>query len=410
VTGPAGCGDPPRMPWKETCAVSERHHLVKLVREGIGVSEAARTLGISRKTAYKWLARHDREGVAGLTDRSRARHTQEHATPRWLRDVLVELRRRTRSGPRQLLFLVGRAWPGLQLPSVSTVSSILRKEGLVDGKGSRRRDPDLRGPTGPYRPGKSPNEQWTVDFKGHFRLGDRSVCHPLTVQDDASRYLLCVDGHAATSTSAVLSSFRRLFRRRGLPERIHSDNGSPFAGTGVARLSQVSVEWMRQGIEVCRSRVGHPEDNPRHERMHRTLKSATARPPCGSASEQQRRFGRFVRWMNEGRGHEALGMRCPAEVYRASTRAWQANPPEPEYPGHWEVRRIRRTGEVKLAGGTCFISTALAGETVGLEEILDGIWRLSYRRSALCFLDLRSGSPRVLVEPETEDLLEEVGE
>jgi transposase InsO family protein len=398
------------MPWKETCAVSERHHLVELVREGIGVSEAARTLGISRKTAYKWLSRHDLGGVAGLADRSRARHTQEHATPVWLRETLVDLRLRTGSGPRQLLFLIGRRMPEVRLPSVSTVSSILRKAGLVEGKRSRRRDAELRGPTGPYRAGTAPNEQWTVDFKGHFRLGDRSVCHPLTVQDDASRYLLCVDGHGSTSTAAVLSSFVRLFRRRGLPERIHSDNGSPFAGTGIGRLSQVNVEWMRQGIEVCRSRVGHPEDNPRHERMHRTLKSATARPPCRTAEEQQRRFGGFMRWMNEDRGHEALGMRCPGEVYRASPREWRSKPPEPEYPGHWEVRRIRRTGEVKLAGRTCFISTALSGEAVGLEEILDGIWRLTYRRSSLCFLDLRSGTLRVMGEPEAEDLVDEVEE
>ena len=157
------------MPWKETCAVSERHHLVELVRAGIGVSEAARTLGISRKTAYKWLSRHDLEGVAGLADRGGARHTQEHATPVWLRETLADLRLRTGSGPRQLLFLIGRGMPEVRLPSVSTVSSILRKAGLVEGKRSRRRDPELRGPTGPYRVGTAPNDQWTVDFKGHFR-------------------------------------------------------------------------------------------------------------------------------------------------------------------------------------------------------------------------------------------------
>ena len=149
--------------------MAERHHLVELVREGIGVSEAARTLGISRKTAYKWLSRHDLGGVAGLADRSRARHTQEHATPVWLRETLVGLRLRTGSGPRQLLFLIGRGMPEVLLPSVSTVSSILRKAGLVEEKRSRRRDPELRGPTGPYRAGTAPNDQWTVDFKGHFR-------------------------------------------------------------------------------------------------------------------------------------------------------------------------------------------------------------------------------------------------
>ncbi len=390
--------------------MSERHHLVKLVREGISVSEASRTLGISRKTAYKWLWRHDRRGVEGLSDRSRARHRQEHETPPSVRRLLVALRKETGAGPRQLLFLARRQLPYDRLPAVSTVSLILRREGLLEPKRRVWRDPDLRGPTGPYRPGSSPNEQWTVDFKGHFRLGDRSMCYPLTVQDDATRYVLCVDGYGATSTGAVLGSFERIFRKHGLPERIHSDNGVPFAGTGVGRLSRVSVEWMRQGIEVCRSRVGHPEDNPRHERMHRTLKARTARPPCMTAQGQQRRFGDFVRWMNMDRGHEALGMRCPGEVYVASPRARQSRPAEPEYPGHWEVRRVRRTGEVRIGGGMSFVTNALAGELVGLEEILDGIWRLSHRQSALCFLDLRSGAPRVMAEPEAEELLEEAEE
>jgi|GEM_PF-1108258 len=203
---------------------------------------------------------------------------------------------------------------------------------------------------------------------------------------------------------------QRIFRKRGLPERIHSDNGVPFAGSGVGRLSRVSVEWMRQGIEVCRSRVGYPEDNPRHERMHRTLKARTARPPCLTASGQQRRFGDFVCWMNMDRGHEALGMRCPGNVCVASPREWQPRPAEPEYPSHWEVRRVRRKGEVNIGGGMPLITNALHGELMGLEEIVDGIWRLSYRRSALCFLDLQSGSPRVMAEPEAEDLLEDAEE
>ena len=325
------------MPWKETCTLSERHHLVKLVRSGISVSEATRILGISRKTAYKWIDRHDQYGVAGLVDRSRARHSQPHETPAAVRRLLVSLRKKTGAGPRQLLLLARRQMPRERLPAVSTVSLILRKEGLVPHARYRRRDADLRGPTGPYRPGSRPNEQWTVDFKGHFRLGDRSMCHPLTVQDDATRFVLCVQGHSSTSTEPVARSFERIFRSRGLPERIHSDNGVPFAGTGVGRLSRVSVEWMRQGIEVCRSRVGHPEDNPRHERMHRTLKARMARPPCLTPAGQQRRFTDFVRWMNMDRGHEALDMRCPGDVYVPSTREWQPNPAEPEYPSHWEV-------------------------------------------------------------------------
>ena len=384
------------MPWKVTSVVDERVRLVNLVGKGIPIAEAARALGISRKTAYKWLDRMAEEGRAGLADRSRARRTQEHATSDRVREILVGLRRRTGLGARQLLYLAGREHPRLSLPSKSTVQDILRRAGLVEPSGRTRRDAKLRGPVGPYRAGTRPNEQWTTDFKGDFRLGNRQKCYPLTVQDDATRYLLCVDAFGSTCAEGVLSSFRRLFRTYGLPERIHSDNGAPFASPGLMRLTRLSVEWMRQGIEVCRSRPGCPQDNPRHERMHRTLKERTACPPCATWGGQQRRFGSFVRWMNECRGHEALSMREPASVYARSPREWCARPAEPEYPGHWEVRRVRSGGEVQLDGGKAFLSHALTGELVGLEEACDGVWRASYRRTVLCFVDCRGREPAVL--------------
>lgn len=385
------------MPWKETCIVSERHHLIALVvREGLSISEASRSLGISRKTAYKWLSRYSEGGASSLSDRSRARLTQPERVPPWIADRLIELRRRTGEGALKLLARLGRSHPGLSLPSSSTAGEILRRAGLVASRGRRRRDPELRGPAGPYRAGDHANDLWTVDCKGQFRLGDGSLCHPMTIQDDATRFVLRVDGHGSPSTEVALRSFRRTFQRYGVPLRIHSDNGSPFAGCGVGRLSRVSVEWMRQGIEVCRSRPGCPQDNPRHERMHRTLKSFAARPPCGSASAQQRRFRAFTRWMNEDRPHEALELRTPSSLYAASPREWTSRPREPEYPGDWEVRRIRRDGQMKLRGEQLFVSMALSGELVGLSEVQDGIWRLCYRQSVLCFVDVRGGVPRIL--------------
>ena len=395
------------MPWKETHAVSERHHLVDLVvHHGIAISEAARSLGISRKTAHKWLSRYDKFGRAALMDQSRARHTQSHATPIEIRDLLIALRKETGVGPRQLLWKVRRLMPLAQLPAVSTVSSILIRAGLIEAKSRKRRDPDLRGPDGSYRAGTRPNEQWTVDFKGQFRLGDRSLCYPLTIQDDATRFVLCVDGYDSISTNGVIASFRRVFREHGIPDRIHSDNGSPFASTGIGRLSRVSVQWMRQGIEVCRSRVGHPQDNPRHERMHRTLKSQTARPPSATARAQQRRFTNFVRWMNEERGHEGIGMRAPCEMYASSSREWRERPDEVEYPGSWEVRRVRQGGEIKFQGTHLFLSTALAGEAVGLHEIDEGIWRVCFRNSVLCFVNTRLDTPTVIAEPPDEEVAE----
>jgi putative transposase len=392
------------MPWKETCIVSERHHLISLVvREGLPISEASRSLGISRKTAYKWLSRYSEGGSPELSDRSRARLTQSHRVPPWIGDRLIELRRRTGEGPRKLLARLGRSDPGLALPSASTVGDLLRRAGLVASRGGRRRDPDLRGPSGPYRPGDHANDQWTVDFKGQFRLGDGSLCYPMTIQDDATRFVVCVDGHGSPSTKGALRSFRRAFQSYGVPLRIHSDNGSPFAGSGIGRLSRVSVEWMRQGIEVCRSRPGCPQDNPRHERMHRTLKSFAARPPCRSPSAQQRRFRAFTVWMNEDRPHEALGLQTPSSLYVPSPREWTSCPREPEYPGHWEVRRIRPDGQMKLRGEQLFVSMALGGELVGLSEVQDGIWRLCYRRSVLCFVDVRGKVPRILSDAPDPD-------
>jgi len=391
------------MPWKETCAVLERHHLVNLVHSGVSVSEASRLLGVSRKSAHKWLDRYDELGRSGLDDRSRARLTQPNATSGEARDLLIRLRKKLGVGPRQLLWQARRVRPELALPSVSTVSAILLRAGLSLGKVRRRRDPSLRGASGVYRAGRVANEQWTIDFKGDFLLGDRSRCYPLTIQDDATRYVLCVDGHASPCGVGVQESIEAVFRKYGIPQRIHSDNGAPFASNGMCRLSQVSVSWMRQGIEVCRSRPSHPEDNPRHERMHRTLKARTTRPPSMTPRGQQIRFTRFARWMNEERGHEALGMRAPVELWRPSSREWCSKPADPEYPGHWEVRRVRRTGMMQLRGRWVFMSQALGGEPIGLEEIADGIWRAVYRRTVLGFVDVREREGFVISAAELDD-------
>ena len=384
------------MPWKVNSVVEERIRVVELVRSGIRVSEVARSTGVSRKTVYKWLERADEDGRSGLADRSRARLTQPHATDEEVCALLVKLRRRTGLGARLLLHLAGRERPDLVLPSKSTVQDILRRAGLIEAARRVRRDADLRGPTGPYRPGSRPNEQWTTDFKGHFRLGDGTLCHPLTVQDDATRFVLCAKALRSTGAEDVLSSFRGLFRRFGVPDRIHSDNGPPFASPGLLRLTRLSVEWIRQGITVCRSRPGCPQDNPRHERMHRTLKADTAFPPCATLAAQARRLTSWVRWMNEERGHESLSMCVPASKYERSVREWQEHPAAPEYPGHWEVRRVRSAGEIQFGGGRVFLSHALTGELVGLEEVEDGVWRAAYRSVVLCFIDCRKGDPRPL--------------
>ena len=249
---------------------------------------------------------------------------------------------------------------------------------------ARRRSRRFEGSMGDPAAADRPNGVWSVDFKGEFRLGDGSYCYPLTVFDNYSRYLLSCDALCSTRFEPTLTAFHRLFGKQGLPDRIRSDNGSPFTSCGHGRLSRLSVYWMSLGIEVERTRPGRPQDNGRHERMHRTLKQDTARPPTNTKSGQQRRFNEFRRKYNQERPHEALDMKCPCEFYEASTRPYEQV--EYEYPGYWEVRKISRMGQIAWKGRQLFLSEALIGHRVGLVEIDDGIWKVSFRQLPLARL------------------------
>ena len=229
---------------------------------------------------------------------------------------------------------------------------------------------------------------WTGDFKGQFRTGDRRLCYPLTVADLYSRFLLGVEGLDTVSESQSWPVFERLFREYGLPRAIRTDNGIPFAATrAVGRLSHLSVRFLKLGISLDRIDPGHPEQNGSHERMHRTLKQETARPPAASRLSQQERFDQFRSVFNEQRPHEALGQRTPAELYRPSPRPYPAKMPEPEYPGHFEVRSVRLNGEIKWQGELLFVSEALRGERVGLEETGDGVWTVYFSAVRLARFD-----------------------
>ncbi len=225
---------------------------------------------------------------------------------------------------------------------------------------------------------RRPNDVWSADYKGHFRMGNRRYCYPLTVKDGYSRYVLGCRGLSSTASGEAKPVFRRVFEEFGLPWRILTDNGSPFATTAIGRLSRLSVWWIRLGIEPVLIEPGHPEQNPRHERMHRTLKAETARPPKSSLRAQQRAFDRFLEEYNEERPHQALGGETPADVYELSPRAYPAKLPVIEYPGHYEVRYVSSNGGVKWHNDFVFISRVLIGEYVGFEEIDDGIWSLYF--------------------------------
>lgn len=382
------------MPWKESCAMSERARFCQQAESGhFRVAELCCAYGISRVTGYKWLERYRDGGVANLADRSRARHTQSNAYPASVRELVVEARElHPNWGAKKIGPWLAKRHAGLSIPSCTTMETMLREAGLVR---QRRRSRRLKGGLGVREGDGRVNGVWAVDFKGEFRLGNRTYCYPLTVTDSCSRFLLMCRALPSTKLAPVRQAFEALFGEFGLPDRIRSDNGVPFASAGVGRLSRLSVYWMTLGIEVERTRPGHPQDNGRHERMHRTLAEDTTRPPARTQRGQQRRFGRFRSEFNEERPHEALDMRCPSDVYEASERMCQEDPFE--YPGHFEERMVSQTGQIWWNNKPVFLSSSLAGQRVGLEERDEGVWAISFRTLPLGRLLKRKG--RVCVKP-----------
>jgi transposase InsO family protein len=379
-----------RMPWDEAPRMELRARFIGDLDSCLyTMTELCEQYGISRKTGYKWAQRYAKEGRAGLEDRSRAPKSCRHRTPEEISEALLALRRKYPTwGPRKLLAWLWKREPEVSWPAASTVGDLLKRQGLVPGRrASARRWPH---PGRPSMEASAPNQLWTSDFKGQFRTGDGVLCYPLTVADGFSRFLLGVEGLDSVAESTAWVVFERLFREHGLPEVIRTDNGSPFAsGTAVGGLSRLSVRWIKLGIRPERILPGHPEQNGAHERMHRTLKAETARPPAASRPAQQERFERFRRLYNEERPHEALSQRPPGDLYRPSSRAYPSRLPEPEYPGHFEVRRVRGSGEIKWQGGYLFVSQTLDGERVGLEETDDGVWSMYFGPVLLARFDAR---------------------
>lgn len=377
------------MPWRSESAVDLREAFVRsCLSDGANVSELCRHYGISRVTGHKWLRRFEAEGLPGLADRSRAPHGNARSVSAEVEALLVAERARHGDyGAGKLLARLAERHPAVAWPARSTAHEVLRRHGLVEHP--RRRRPQVDGAKRGVEADR-PNAVWSADFKGEFRLGDGTVCYPLTVSDGYSRYLLACTALENVRGSTVIPCFEALFRERGLPESILTDNGPPFASSGVGGLTQLSVLWLKLGIVVDRSRPGKPQDNGRHERMHRTLKKATTRPAGRDLASQEARFAEFVREYNEEQPHEALGQVPPARVYAPSPRAWEGEVPKPEYPSHWVVRQVRRAGEIHWRGGFQYVGAALRGEPVGLFETGDGVWQVAFCSHPLGIYDERT--------------------
>jgi transposase InsO family protein len=352
-----------------------RIEFMNRVMQGETVAQLCREYGISRKTGDKFKQRFKRLGEEGLVDQSRAPKVIPHRTPPELVELIVAERKRHPTwGPKKVKETLERRLKRV-LPAPSTVGDILLRAGLVQARVQRRRVPPQ--PT-TLRSAHAPNDVWCIDYKGQFRLGDRSLCYPLTLTDQHSRFILGCEGMTAISDEAARETCEELFHRYGLPKAIRSDNGVPFASNGLANLTQLSAYWLRLGIELERIRPAHPEENGQHERMHRTLKFETTRPPRANLLQQQERFDEFVEAFNQERPHEALAMKRPAQVYKVSPRKLPAVLDEPRYPEHDDIVPVSRIGHIYFRRKQIYLSSALAFQYVGLREEDDGRWLVSF--------------------------------
>ena len=344
------------------------------------MTELAERYGISRKTAYKWVERYEKDPDHGLAERSRAPHTHGRAIAPELQRAIVTLRRaHPRWGPKKLRAILTAREPAGGWPAASTMGDLLRREGLSQ---SRRRVRYLVPVTQPLAAARAPNDVWCADFKGWFRTTDGTRCDPLTVTDARSRFVLCCRIVAPTA-QGVRPWFERTFRDYGLPDALRTDNGSPFASTGPGRLSQLAVWWLKLGIHLDRIDPGHPEQNGRHERFHLTLQQEATATPAATRSAQQRRFDRVRREFNHERPHEALGQQPPGRVYLASPRPYPARVEDPWYDATHQVRRVNANGQIKWKGERVFVSEALRRQVVGLAETERGDWTVRFMQVEL---------------------------
>ena len=372
------------MPWKETGPVIERHSLLRDYLSGaFRKSELARRYGVSRKILYKWIERYEAFGIEGLEDLSRRPLTSPTRTSPEIEQEILALRRRyPYRGPKKLVRMLEMQCPETDWPAPSTVGDIIRRNGLVEEQPHRRRS-GLHPLSTPPHAVTSSSQRTTADFKGQFLLGNGQYCYPLTIVDAFSHFMLACEALPSTEYHLARPVFERVFRKYGLPERILTDNGTPFASTGLARLSQLNVWWMLLGLIVERIWPGRPDQNGSHERMHRGLKQETTRPPAATMAGQQQVFDRFIEDYNFVRPHEALGQATPAAHFTSSLRPFPEKIPALEYPGYFETRKADHKGMVSWRGKKIFLASPLARHLLGFEEIDDGLWSIHFASTVI---------------------------
>jgi len=389
------------MPWKECKPMDERLKFVARCLDGEKMSSLCREFGISRPTGYKIFNRYKDLGLEGLEDRSRRPYRHANKLPFQVERTILQIKREypTWGAPKIREKLI-REFPMIQSPAKSTVHAVLDRNGLVKRRKRRR----YRAEGTPLSDAKTPNALWCADYKGEFMLGNKKYCYPLTVTDYRSRYLLACEGLESTRSPFAFTVFERVFKEFGVPDAIRTDNGVPFASpNAMFGLSRLSIWWLRLGINIERIKPGHPEQNGRHERMHLTLKKEATKPASFNFLQQQDRFDGFVEVYNNERPHQALGGQYPGDLYTPSTRLYSP-PEEPEYPYHDRSIKVTKCGRICIGNRKINLSTVFAGQNVGIREVADKIWLVSFMDYDLGFFDEDVGR----VEPSTNPFVPEL--
>ncbi len=388
------------MPWKECKPMDERLKFIARLLEGEQMAALCREFGISRVTGYKIFNRYKDAGLDGLHDRSRRPYRHANKLPFQIERTILQIKKEhpTWGAPKIREKLI-RAYPMIQPPAKSTVHAVLDRQGLVKRRKRRR----YRAQGTPLSEAHTPNGLWCADYKGEFMLGNKQYCYPLTITDYRSRYLLACESLESTRYCLASAVFERVFKEYGLPQAIRTDNGVPFASPNAFfGLSRLSVWWLRLGISIERIKPGHPEQNGRHERMHLTLKKEATKPASYNFLQQQERFEGFIEVYNNQRPHQALGGKYPGDIYTPSIREYRP-PDEPQYPFHDRTVRVTQCGRICIGKRKISLSTVFAGQQIGIREVADKIWLVSFMKYDLGFFDEDEGR----VEPASNPFVPE---
>jgi transposase InsO family protein len=382
------------MPWTECNRMDERLRFVARLLDGDKMAVVCREFGISRKTGYKIFSRYKDVGLRGLEDRAKSPYRHPNKLPFQVEKAILRIKQEHDSwGAPKIREKLIKVYPVISPPAASTIHAVLDRHGLV--KRRRRRRYKAQGTE--LSNARSPNTLWCADYKGQFLLGNHRYCYPLTVTDYRSRYLLACEGLESTKSAGAFPVFERVFREFGLPAAIRTDNGVPFASPhALFGLSKLSVWWIRLGIGLERIKPGNPQQNGRHERMHLTLKKEATKPASYNFLQQQDRFDAFIEVYNNERPHQALGGQYPAEVYTPSAREYR-HPEKPDYPFHDRTIRVTQCGRICIGTRKINFSNVFAGQFIGIREVADSIWLVSFMDYDLGFFD------------ETENRVEPVG-